>query len=432
MTRRKKWLLILVIVAIVIGATVVAAVMSRRDSRPSPVETAKVERRQVIQTVHSTGRIQPVTQVNISADVSAKITRLPVEEGDWVEKGTFLLELDRERYIAAVESAEANLRAAEASVNLAYENMQRAIKDHERIKNLFERNLESPSAMDQAFATAEVEKARHKATQDQAEQARAALKQAKDDLSKTRIYAPMSGTVSALYKEVGEIALGSQFQEDVIMVISNLAGMEAQVDVDENDIVAVGLGDRATIDVDALPDTVLEGAVTEIANTAKITGAGSTDQRTEFEVKIGIIDPDQQLRPGMTATADIVTEVKDDVIAVPIQCVAVRTPEQILGGEDPSTGGAGEATDPAGNPPEFVVDKDGFVTVVWVVENGRVWAKPVKTGIQSEEHIEIVEGLEEDEVIVVGSYRAISRDLRHGAMVEESRSRDRDAPAASG
>ncbi len=403
----KKVLLIgLPIVAVVVIAGFTLASRSR-GVEGIEVETEGVARRQVVQTVTATGKIQPMIQVNISADVGAKITRLEVEEGEWVEQGTLLVELDSERYLAAVESAEANLSAAQANANLARENMIKAEKDYERTKELFDRNLESQSVLDSVYASAEVEKARHQSTLDQGGQARAALRQARDDLAKTTIFSPMAGTVSKLNKEIGEIALGSQFQEDVIMVISNLEGMEALVDIDENDIVSVSIGDEAEIEVDALPDVKLKGRVTEIANSAKSSGMGTTDEKTEFEVKVAIIDPVAELRPGMTASADIVTKVCEDCLSVPIQSVAVRTIEQL--GAEP----AGEGEEDA----RFVPDSDGFVEIVWIVADGRAEARQVKTGIQNETHIEVVDGLGEEDQVVIGNYRAISRDLEDGSVV---------------
>jgi HlyD family secretion protein len=406
MTKSKKALVIgLPVVAVVVIAGMTLASRSRGVEGVA-VEVEPVGRRQVVQTVTGTGKIQPMIQVNISADVSAKITRLEVKEGQWVEQGTLLVELDREAYLAAVESAEANLSAAQANANLARENMVKAEKDYERTKELFERNLESQSVLDSVYAAAEVEKARRQSALDQVEQARAALRQSRDALAKTTIYAPMSGTVSRLNKEVGEIALGSQFQADVILEISNLEGMEVLVDIDENDIVSVSIGDEAEIEVDALPDVKLKGRVTEIANSAKSSGQGTTDEKTEFEVKVAVTEPVAELRPGMTASAEIVTKVCEDCLSVPIQSVAVRTLDQ-LGAEE---GGDDEA-------PRFSPDKEGFVEIVWVVADGRARARQVTTGIQSATHIEIVDGLEDDEQVVVGNYRAISRDLEDNSMV---------------
>ncbi|MDX2436992.1 MAG: efflux RND transporter periplasmic adaptor subunit, partial [Acidobacteriota bacterium] len=283
----------IVAVVVIAGATLASR---NRGVEGIEVEIEPVGRRQVVQTVTATGKIQPMIQVNISADVSAKITRLEVEEGQWIEQGTLLVELDRERYLASVASAEANLSAAQANANLARENMVKAEKDYNRTKELFDRSLESQSVLDSVYATAEVEKARYQSVLDQGKQAKAALRQARDDLAKTTIYAPMSGTISRLNKEIGEIALGSQFQEDVILEISNLEGMEALVAIDENDIVSVSIGDEAEIEVDALPDVKLKGRVTEIANSAKSSGMGTTDEKTEFEVKVAVIDPVAELR----------------------------------------------------------------------------------------------------------------------------------------
>ncbi len=408
MTKKR---VLLGLLALVVVAVVVLTAMGRsRGEEGVPVEVGGVARSTVVQTVNATGKIQPMVQVNISADVSAKITRLGVDEGDWVEKGAFLVELDRERYVAEVESQEANVSAAQAQANLARENMIKAQKDYERSVQLFEKNLESQAVLDTVYAQAEVEKARHQSVLDQAEQAKAALRQARDALSKTTIYAPMAGTISKLNKEVGEIALGSQFQEDVIMEVSNLQGMEALVDVDENDIVLVSVGDEASIEVDALADVKFKGEVTEIANSAKVSGQGSTDQKTEFEVKIAIIDPGTELRPGMTASADVVTDVREDCLGVPIQSVTVRTLSE-LGVKEDSGAEEAEGTQ------RFEPDDDGFVEIVWVVDGSAASARQVDTGIQSDTHIEIVAGVEEGEQVVVGSYRAISRDLRDGTTV---------------
>ena len=404
---KKKLLIALPIIVVLVAAGLTIATRNGGVEGVA-VEVEKAGRRQVVQTVNATGKIQPMIQVNISADVSAKITRLEVEEGQWVEQGTLLVELDRERYLAAVESAQANRNAAQANANLARENRIKAEKDYERTKELFDRNLESQAVLDTVYAAAEVEKARYQSTLDQGEQAEASLRQAKDDLAKTTIFAPMTGTVSKLNKEVGEIALGSQFQEDVILELSNLEGMEALVDIDENDIVSVSIGDEAEIEVDALPDVKLKGRVTEIANSAKSSGAGTTDEKTEFEVKVAIIDPIPELRPGMTASTEIVTKVCDDCLSVPIQSVAVRTLEQI---------GAEAAEGEDEGEPRFSPDSEGFVEIVWVVTDGRAEARQITTGIQSETHIEVQEGLGDDDEVVTGNYRAISRDLQDGTMV---------------
>ncbi len=403
---KKRMILAAAVVVVAGGATLGFLTIGRRGPAGIEVETAPAARMRIVQTVSATGRIQPKTQVNISADVSAKITKLGVEEGDRVRKGDFLVELDRDRYVAAVESAEAQLRVAQSNARVAQENLSKAEKDYHRVRDLHAENLETQAALDAALAAYQAERARHQSMLDQVEQVRADLKRTQDDLAKTRIYAPIDGTISKLNKEVGEIALGSQFQEDVIMELSNLGGMEALVDVDENDIVRVARGDNATIEVDALPDHSLPGTVTDIANSAKISGTGTTDQKTEFEVKIAVDIPDAALRPGMTATADVVTDVHDAALGVPIQSVAVRTPAQL---------GVSASGSPEG--PALVPDKDGFVQVVFVVQDGKARARQVKTGIQSDSHIEILEGLSEGDEIVTGNYRAISKDLADGSVV---------------
>ncbi len=411
---------VLIGAAIVVGAGAIVGALAMRGGGEEAIEvqTAKVSVEKIVQKVNGTGKIQPKTQVKISADVSAKITKLAVVEGQWVEKGAFLLELDRERYLALVESAEANVRSAEANATLVRENMLRSEKEFARSKELVGQNLESQSVFEDRQAAYQVEVARHDSAKNQVSQARATLKQAKDDLSKTTIYAPMSGTISDLNKEQGEIAIGSQFQPDVILVIADLSMMEAQINVDENDIVSVAVGQEAEIEVDALPDQALKGVVSEIASSANVTGAGSADQKTEFEIKISITSPLETLRPGMTAAADILTKTNEQALSVPIQSVAVRTVDQLaMKGQDRT-----EAET------LFTADEDGFVEIVFCIEGGKAVARQVKTGIQSDELIEILDGLKEGDEIVTGSYRAISKDLVNGAVIVVDN--DAKSPAA--
>jgi HlyD family secretion protein len=414
----KKRIIFLVAVAVVIIAVVVVMANKKGNSKTS-VQTILAEKQGIIETVTATGRIEPSTQVKISADVAAKITFLGVKEGDWVEKGDLLVRLDQELYAAALEQAEASLRSVQAGAELARETVAKAEKDLERTATLIKRNLESQAVYDQMFSTVQIEKARYQSVLENVEQAQAAVKQARDNYSKTTIYSPMAGTISTLNKEVGEIALGSQFQEDVIMIVSNLDEMEALVNVDENDIVNVSLGDSASIEIDALPDHVFKGIVSEIASSARISGMGSTDQKTEFEVKLAILDPAEQLRPGMTASADIVIETRDSTLCVPIQCVTVRTPEQLkpkTPAKDKNVA-IGDAHADSTSRPQFKPDKDGFVTVVFVVEDGMAKAVQIETGIQSDTHIEVTKGLAEGNEVVSGSYRAISQTLMNSTPV---------------
>jgi len=403
-SRRALW--IGAALAMAAGMATVAALRTH-GSKPMEVQTAKVERGRIVQKVSATGKIQPKTKVEISADVSGKITQLPVVEGQWVEKGAFLVGLDQARYQAAVENAEANVHSAEDNATLVQRNLSHLESDYRRSKDLHGQGLESPADFETKESAYRVEVAHYQAARDQVDQAQAALKQAQDDLSKTTIYAPMSGTVSALYKQQGEIALGSQFQKDDIMIIADLASMEAQVNVDENDIVSVALGQPAEIKVDALPETVFHGTVSEISSSANVTASGSTEQKTEFLIKIAVQDPPPSLKPGMTAEAEVTTKTNDQALFVPLQSVAVRTIDQLMmkGEKRPQA----EA--------RYKPDHDGFVEMAFRVDHGRAVAQQVKTGIQSDESIEILDGLHEGDEVVSGSYRAISRDLANGGTI---------------
>ena len=404
---KKKWIVIGAAALVVVVGSVGAVSMKSRGQKAPEVQTGKVSRQKIVQKVSGTGKIQPKTQVKISADVSARINKLAVVEGQNVQKGQLMVELDRERYLAMVESGEANVRSATSQATLVKQNMMQAEREFNRTKEMMNQKLTSQSMYDAAEAAYQVEVARYASANEQAEQAKAALKQARDDLSKTTIYSPMAGTVTDLNKEQGEIAIGSQFQPDVILVVADLSEMEAQVNVDENDIVQIGIGQEAEITVDALPDQVLKGKVSEIANSANASAAGTAEQKTEFEIKIAISEPPQTLRPGMTATADVFTKTNENALSVPIACVAVRTVDQLAKkGEDVKKA---EET--------YKADKDGFVEIVFVIDAGKAVAHPVKTGIQSDELIEIIDGLKEGEEVVTGSYRAISKDLTNGGVV---------------
>ncbi len=405
--KRKTLLIILGVVAIVGAAG--AVVINGGEKDLIEVQTATVSLETIVQKVNATGRIQPKTQVRISADVSAKIITLHVDEGQFVQEGELLVELDSERYEASVESAEANVRSAQANAKLVEQNMLKAEKDFDRARDVVARKLESQAVLDATSAAYHVEVARYQSALDQVEQARASLKQAADDLSRTLIYSPMTGTISDLNKEQGEIAIGSAFQEDIILIVADLTEMEAQVNVDENDIVSVQIGQKASIKVDALFGETLTGIVYEIANTANTDAQGTQNQKTEFEVKIAIEGEISRLRPGMTASADVSTETKVDVIGIPIQSVAVRTIDQLTL--------EGEAIEEAEK--RFTADADGFVEIAFCVEeDGSVVARQVETGIQSDDMIEILSGIDADEEVVTGSYRAISTDLQNGAQVD--------------
>jgi HlyD family secretion protein len=403
---KRKAIIGLSVIAIIV--VIIVIMVNKNGNHKTIVQTEVAGKQNIVEVVTATGKIEPRTRVKISADVAAKIIHLAIKEGEWVEKGDLLVRLDQERYVAAFEQSEANFRSAIANANLANENLLKAEKDFKRTKTLVDQDLESRATYDQAYSNVQIEKARYQSAQELIERARASVKQAKDNLSKTIIYAPMAGTISTLNKEVGEIALGSQFQEDVIMIVSNLSVMEALVNVDENDIVKVSLSDSATIEIDAFPDRIFHGDVREIASSATISRTGSTEQKTEFEVKLTISDPVDELRPGMTASTDIVVETRDSTLCVPLQCITVRTCEQLNQEANPT--GEGSGTDSASQQ-LYTPDKDGFVQLVFVVVDGAAKAVQVETGIQSDTHIEIISGISIGDIIVTGSYRAISQTL---------------------
>lgn len=418
--KKRIWWIVAALAVVILIVGVVAA--RGRGQKPMAVQTAKADRQKIVQKVSATGKIQPKTKVDISADVSGKIEKLGVVEGQWVEKGAFLVGLARERYVAAVESAVANVSAAQANATMVQENMKRAEGEFERSKSLQSNGLETAAAFEAKRADYMVEVARYKAAQDQVAQATAALKQARDDLAKTTIYAPMAGTISALNKEPGEIALGSQFQKDVILVVGDLRQMEAQVNVDENDVGSIAIGQEAEIEVDALPDRVLKGVVSEISNSANTSASGTAEQKTEFAIKIGITDPPKELRPGMTASAEIITKTEEQALSVPIQSVAVRTIDQLAM--------KGEQRKDAAK--RYKADKDGFAEIVFCIESGKAIAKQVKTGIQGDNRIQILDGLKEGDEVVIGSYRAISKDLVNGAVVTISKEPLKEQGAEAG
>ena len=400
----KRRNLIIIVIAAVIAVGLGGYLVSKgKKDQAQEVETTVAKRTKIVQKVNGTGKIQPNTEINISADVSAKIIRMTVKEGDQVKAGQLLVELDRERYLAAVQSQEAQVRSAQANAKLARDNRDQAARVLKRAKELVARKLQSQSELDAAETAFQVDSSRYQSAMDQVQQAIGQLKQSQDDLAKTTIYAPISGTVADLRKEAGEIAIGSQFQEDVIMVIAQLGSMEAVINVDENDINAIKLGQAAEIEVDAALGDKIIGTVSEIASSANVAAAGQATQKTEFEVKIAITSDTGKLRPGMTASADIVTDTRENALGVPIQSVTVRTPEQL--GKDAAKNG-------------YTAGKDGFVEVVWVMADGKVKARQVTTGIQSEDTIEVKTGLKEGETVVSGSYRAISRDLENDMEVK--------------
>ncbi len=387
---KKKLFIGLGIVAFL--ALIIISNLVRKSGDVKTVQTEKVKRDKIVATVSGSAKIQPEVQVKISAEVSGKIVRLDVKEGDYVHKGDFLVQLNPQAYKAAVDQAKSNLDFAKAGY-------EKAKNEYERSQELFKNNMISKAEL-------EIAKSNYEQSKAQVEQSSAGLKQARENLAKTVIYSPMDGTVSKLNKKVGEMAMGSQFTLDVIMIIADLGTMRAEIEIDENDIINVSLGDTAMIMVDAYPDTSFKGVVTEISNSGITSGLGSQEEVTNFLVKALMLEKPDKIRPGMSATVDIITDAKDNALVIPIQCVTLRQPLD----EDSSDAKKKKAGTES--------DKKKKVRVVFVVKDGIAHQVKVNTGISSDTHWEVLKGLKEGDVVVSGSYRVISKELKDGDKVK--------------
>jgi len=405
MKKPKKKLFIFIGAAVVLLIIIVGN-LSKRGGGKVKVQTDEVVRGDITASVSGPAKIQPEVQVKISAKVSGQIIDLGVKEGDYVKKGQFLCQLDEEYYRAAVEQAASSYQYAVAGY-------EKAKSEYERSEKLFAGNLISSSELEIAKSTYEQAKA-------QVDQSDAALKQAKDNLAKATIYSPMEGTVSQLNKKVGEMAMGSQFTLDVIMVVADLTKMLAETEIDENDVVSVSFEDTAKVVVDAYPDSTFRGIVKEIANTGMTKGQGTQEEVTNFMVKAFMLDMPEGLRPGMSATVDILTETRKDVLKIPIQCVTVRSPlkpEKEEGTEDEG-GSSSEEEEEKEKSQEKPKGGEEPIRVVFVVKDRVAHQVPVTTGISSDTEWEIIEGLEEENEVVSGSYRVLSKQLKDGDEVK--------------
>ncbi len=409
-TTKKKKIIVFSVIGVVVIAAVLLVIMGSNKETIVTVQTEKIEQRTITQIVSATGKIQPETQVKINAEVSGEIVELPVREGDAVKKGDLLVKIKPDAYQAQFERAQASLRINEANLN-------KSEAEFNRMTELFAKNLVSEAEMDIAKASYQSAKASFA-------QSQASVREARETLAKTTIYSPMTGVVSQLNMELGERVSGSTFTQGTqIMTVADLSRMEARVDVGENDIIRVSLKDTARIEIDAFPDKEFVGLVTQIANTATTTGLGSQDQVTEFEVRILVRTPEGvNLRPGMSMTADIETETRSGVIAVPIQSVTVRG-KKVEEAENKEEVAEGEA--------QFVESgsarksTDDVEEVVFVVSDGKVTTVKVKRGISDDEYVEVEgQGLSDAEV-VSGPFRAINRELQDGTKVKVDNQRRR-------
>lgn len=417
MRKKQKTVVFLLGLAAVVALAVVLGSQSAKK-KTVEVTVAPVKRGTITQVVSGSGKVQPELKVNIAAHVAGKIVELPLREGQQVCRGQLLVRLEREQYEAAVERARSTLKSARA-------NLTKTRAEYERAKELYAQKLTSLAQLQTVEAALML-------AESEVEQAQATLAQAEDNLAKTTITSPIDGTVIKLNKEVGEITLGSQFQADVIMEVADLERMEVVAEIDENDVVDVTEGQSARIQVDAIPDTVLRGTVREVAHTAITRGRGTQEEITNFEVKVSVVDRVPQLRPGMSATVEIETKSKSDALHVPIQCITMRAPEDTTmltkassakwrrkkgGTRDESMEGFGppSASEEESKKPKTAPKQ---IEVVFVVEGGVAKMRPVVTGISSETDIEILSGVKEDEQVVTGSYRVLSKELKHGTAVK--------------
>jgi HlyD family secretion protein len=427
--RSKKKLFILIGLAVVVIGVSTAMVVSRKREKPIEITTDKAFRKSVTQLVTATGKIQPEIEVKIAPEVSGEIVAIPLKEGDAVRKGTLLLKIKPDSYQAQVESQEAALNSARSASVQNRAQLSKADQDYKRAQHLFEAKLLPEADRNTAQTNYEIAKAALESSLFEIQRAEGALRQIRDALSKTVIYSPSDGSISSLTSRVGERVVGTvQFAGTEVMRIANLENMEARVNVNENDIVNVHVGDTAQISVDAYPDRKIHGVVREIGSTATTKNAGSQEEVTNFEVKISIPDHSVRLRPGMSATADIETATVANVVVVPIQSVTVRSIDSDLSPEErekrEATQKAKEGSDNRADVTNETLEKqkaremrDKLERVVFIKSGDKVKMQKVETGISDSTYIEVKQGIKAGDEVVSGSYTAISRRLKDGAKV---------------
>ncbi len=436
LTARKKkkkssnrWLIIVAI--LVVGGLVAAAVVKNRSTeKGTKVFVEEAQRKTVTQFVTATGRIEPEVEVKIAPEVSGEIVELPFAEGARVKKGELLLRIKDDNYRYQVDQREADLAATRAAAVQSKAQLQKLKSDFKRSDDLYKKDLVSEADFIAAQTSVEVGEANLESASAQVRRAEGFLKQAQDQLSKTTIYAPMNGTISRLPVEVGERVTGTgQFNAAEVMRVADLSNMEVVVKVNENDVVNVKVGDNSRIDVDAFPDREFEGKVTEIASTAVTTGQNSQTEVTNFEVRIRVDADGENLRPGMSALADIETATVTDVIVVPIQSVTVRSregdqtvdelaKEQEKGKKEREGDGAATAENESEQRERERKNKESLRRVVFIVEEGIAKLVDVETGIADTSYMEIKSGVEEGQKIVSGSYATITRVLKDDMEVK--------------
>jgi len=424
---RKYW--IIVVVLLLAGGAAAWFGYFRKKEEIVTIQAEKVKRRDLTEVVVANGRVYPVVQVKISPEVSGEIIELPVKEGQSVKKGDLLLRIKPDFYAASKRSAEASYQASVANKDLSAANLRQADIEAERNEKLLAGKLISDSVFLEMKTAAEVALASFHASEHQVNVAKASLQRADEELAKTTIFSPITGTISKLNSQLGERVVGTAMMTGTeVMVVADLNEMEARVDIGEVDVVLIALNQKTRLEVEAFRDRKFTGLVTEIANSSRSLnaqgnnsggggGGGQSQEATRFEVKIRIKDK-ETFRPGMSVTAEIETRSRTNVLSVPIQSVTTRLPKS-EGGKGSSTNAvaAAASTNAAG-----LERKPGEapkpVEVVFLTASDTVRSVPVKRGISDENYSEIVNGLEEGQEVVSGGYKAISRDLEDGKKIK--------------
>lgn len=405
--KSKKKIIIFGILGVLVLTLILFALFGSSKEEIILVQTEKVEKRDITQKVTATGKIEPEFKVVITPEVTGEIVALPVKEGDKVKKGDLLIRINEKQYLADKESAEAALLASKSSLAMRKAELDRISQEYERVKGLHSKSLVSDAELEIAQSNYESIKAAFDGAKADVLRTEAALKRAIEQLYKTSIYSPMDGIVTALNVELGERVLGSGFTQGTnIMTVADLNNMLANVEVDENDVVLVSIGDTARIKVDAFGDRVFKGIVSEIGNSAISTGLGTQDQVVNFNVKLRLLDIDKKLRTGMSCNAYIETETINQVISVPIQSVTARTDDTNKIEEEESE-----------NPTPKKNGNNKPKEIVFIVKDGKAKSVEVETGISDDNYIHIKKGLSGGEDVVIGPYKAISRELNDGSIV---------------
>jgi HlyD family secretion protein len=436
---RAKWFILLGVL-LVGGLGAAAYFKSKNTDKGFTVTTEKAVVKTITQLVNATGKIQPEVEVKIAPEVSGEIVDLPLREGAVVKKGDLLVRIKPDNYRYQLDQREADLAASRASAAQSKAQLLKLQEDFKRNEDLFQKRLLSESDFAASKASVEAAQAGHDNAVAQIRRAEGLLKQAQDQLEKTVIYSPMDGTVSSRTSEVGErVAATGQFNAAEVMRVADLSNMEVRVNVNENDVVNVKVGDKARVTIDAYPGRKFSGHVKEIASAARTQGLNTQEEVTNFQVKIRISDKDVALRPGMSATVDIETKTVENVIAVPIQSVTVRSREgnktidQLATERDKKAkemqgDGAAAAVNEKQQKDRERSDRESLQRVVFVRQGDKVKQVPVETGIGDTTHMQIKSGLKEGDEVVSGPFSVIARSLKNDALVKLEKPKKKDEP----